>query len=216
MEAEQMMKEADKDGDGTIDYEGERGRREPAARPAVLLTCPSAPRVRGHDDRRVLQAGPVGAAASAVGSCPSEEGCCPRRRPPCPPPAPSPATWPINAPARLACASLPPARRRRGSGEGKGFSWVGRGTQPVTSAVTPDSTHSPALGCLRPGRAEAGHPSPHSPAPGRLPKAPPGARSFRQRPLTYKFYSLSKNHGGLGLRGSLGAEGLLGWARGWG
>lgn len=33
VEAEQMMKEADKDGDGTIDYEGEQGRREPAARP---------------------------------------------------------------------------------------------------------------------------------------------------------------------------------------
>lgn len=71
VEAEQMMKEADKDGDGTIDYEGEWGRRrELVARPPRLLTCPSAPRVRGHDDRRVLQAGSVRAAAVATGGLP--------------------------------------------------------------------------------------------------------------------------------------------------
>lgn len=37
VEAEQMMKEADKDGDGTIDYEGEGGSEvgwEPTARQA--------------------------------------------------------------------------------------------------------------------------------------------------------------------------------------
>ncbi|XP_036688931.1 calmodulin-like protein 6 isoform X4 [Balaenoptera musculus] len=70
VEAAQMMKEADKDGGGTIDYEGEWGMGLGARRPgrARLLTCPSALRVRGHDDWGVLQAGPVGAATAAVGS----------------------------------------------------------------------------------------------------------------------------------------------------
>lgn len=78
MEAEQMMKEADTDGGGTIKYESEQGMGPGSlvARQGRAADLSLAPRVHGHDDRKVLQAGSVGAAAAAVGGLP-EEGCCP-------------------------------------------------------------------------------------------------------------------------------------------
>ena len=181
VEAEQMMKEADKDGDGTIDYEGAWGMGLGARRPgrARLLTCPSALRVRGHDDWGVLQAGPVGAATAAVGS---------------PLPAahpaihPMPAPWPINAPARLVCASL-------SQGWKKGMQKRERVLLSYPSHLghhfcgTPDTAYSPALGSGHQPEGQAGHRlrttySHCLPAlGGGCPRAPPGALSSIRRSL---------------------------------
>jgi hypothetical protein len=68
-----------------------------------LLTCPSVPRVCGHDDRRVLQVGAIGQLLQLWETCPG------RPLPTTACPAPSSASNKCSC-LTLGCDSLSPAR----------------------------------------------------------------------------------------------------------